>query len=549
MSDWDESRDFVIIGSGGGSMIAAIAVKDAGKDPLILEKTDKVGGSTAMSGGVFWIPNHPLQAREGIKDSADMARTYLDAAVGDVGPSTSRARKDMFLDKGPKMVHYLEAKGMPFVRCNGWSDYHDDLPGGCPESRSLAVEPFAAASLGKEWQGKLRRGISSVVIRGIEGRQLMLMKRSWTGKFAALKVGLRMAKSKLLGQDLVGAGTAIQGRMLKMALDHHVDIRTQSGVAELVEENGRIVGVVSAKDGKPWRIAARDGVLINAGGFSHNAEMRKKYGPQPSSTAWTNANPGDTGEMIAAAKAHGAALDLTDGAVWILTSTPPSGDRFMHVLDLPKPHVILVDQQGKRFTNEAQSYMANGQAVYQHGDVPVYAIIESRHRDRYPWSFHAGATPQQWFDSGYMKKADSLDDLAAQIGVPADNLKATVTRFNQFARDGKDLDFGRGDKAYDLVFADPTDGGPNAGLGAIEQAPFYAVAIYPGDVGTFGGIITDEYGRALREDGSIIAGLYATGNSTASVMGRTYPGAGASISPAFIFGWVAARHAIGQTIN
>ncbi|MBB4615458.1 FAD-binding protein [Novosphingobium sp. ERN07] len=546
MSQWDETRDFVIVGSGGGSMIAAIAMKDAGKDPLVLEKTDKIGGSTAMSGGVFWIPNHPLQARDGIDDNAEKARTYLDAAVGDVGPGTSRARKDMFLEEGPKMVLYLEQKGMPFVRCDGWSDYHDDLPGGCPESRSLAVEPFAAASLGKEWQGKLRRGLTNVVIRGIEGRQLMLMKRMGVGKLAALKVGLRMAKSKILGQDLVGAGTAIQGRMLKMALDHKVDIRTEAGVADLVEENGRVVGVVSNRNGKPWRIRARDGVLINAGGFSRNAQLRQTYGPQPSSTDWTNANPGDTGEMIELAKGLGAALDCTDGAVWILTSTPPSGDRYMHVLDLPKPHVILVDQQGRRFTNEAQSYMANGQAVYAHGDVPVWAIIESRHRDRYPWSFHAGATPQEWFDSGYMKKAASLEDLARQIEVPAENLKATVERWNVMSRKGKDEDFGRGSKAYDLVFADPTNAYPNPGLGPIEQPPFYAVAIYPGDVGTFGGIVTDEYARALREDGSVIPGLYATGNSTASVMGRTYPGAGASISPAFIFGWVAARHAARQ---
>ena len=549
MSTWDETRDFVIVGSGGGSIIAALAVKDAGKDPLILEKTDKVGGSTAMSGGVFWIPNSPVLARVGVNDSAEKARTYLDAAVGDVGPGTTRARKDMFLEQGPKMVTYLEGTGMPFVHCAGWSDYHDDLPGGCPESRSLAVEPFPAATLGKEWQGKLRRGLSSVVVRGAESRKVMLMKRTWEGKLAALKIGLRMIKSKLLGLDLVGAGTAIQGRMLKMALDHGVEIRTNAGVSDIIEENGRIVGIVSQKDGKPWRIAAREGVLINAGGFSHSAELRKKYGPQPSSTEWTNANPGDTGEMIELAKAHGAALDCTDGAVWILTSTPPSGDRFMHVLDLPKPHVILVNQQGKRYANEAQSYMANGQAVYAGGDVPVWAIIESRHRDRYPWSFHPGPTPKEWFTSGYMKKADTLEELAAQINVPAENLKASVERFNGFARTGKDEDFGRGSKAYDLVFADPTNEYPNPGLGPIEKAPFYAVAIYPGDVGTFGGIVTDEYARALREDGSVIEGLYATGNSTASVMGRTYPGAGASISPAFIFGWVAARHAMRQNFG
>ena len=548
MAKWNESADFVIVGSGGGSMVAALAVTDAGKTPIILEKTDKVGGSTAMSGGVFWIPNHPLQARDGIEDSEEKARTYLDASVGDLGAATSRPRKDMFLKQGPAMVHYLESKGMPFVRCDGWSDYHDDLPGGMAAGRSLSVEPFNVKELPGDWAAKLRRGLSSLPVRGIEGRKLMLLKRTWAGKFAALSLGMRLIRSKILGQELVGAGTAIQGRMLQMAVRQNIDIRINSGVSELVEENGRIAGVVTQKDGKPWRIEARDGVLINAGGFSHNADMRKQYGPQPSSVAWTNANPGDTGEMIEIAKSHGAALDFMDGAVWILTSTPPTGERYIHVLDLPKPHCILVNQKGQRYTNEAQSYMANGQAVYAGGDVPVWAIVESRHRERYPWAFLAGKTPQSFFDSGYMKKADTIEELAAQINVPPDNLKATVQRFNGFARKGVDEDFGRGSKAYDLVFADPTNH-PNPGLGAIEKPPYFAVAIYPGDVGTFGGIMTDEFGRVVKEDGSVLQGLYATGNSTASVMGKTYPGAGASISPAFIFGWVAARHAIGQAPN
>lgn len=548
MGNWDESADFVIVGSGGGSMIAALAVVDAGRKPLILEKTDKIGGSTAMSGGVFWIPNHPLQAREGINDSDEKGRTYLDAAVGDLGPATSRARKDMFLRQGPEMVRYLESKGMPFVRCDGWSDYHDDLPGGMAESRSLAVRPFNVKELPGDWGGKLRRGSYSLPFQGSEGRKIMLIKRTMQGKLAAVKLGLRIIKSKLLGQDLVGTGTAIQGRMLQMVVRQNVDVRINSGVNELVEENGRITGVVTEKNGKPWRIQARDGVLINAGGFSHNEAMRKQYGPQPSSVKWTSANPGDTGEMIQAAKAHGAALDMMDTAVWIPTSFPPSGEYYLHVLDIPKPHCILVNQKGQRYTNEPQSYMANGQAIYAGGDIPVWAIIESRHRNRYPWGFCAGKAPQNWFDSGYMKRADTIEGLAAEINVPPANLKATIERFNGFARTGVDEDFGRGSKAYDVVFADPSHG-PNPGIGAIEKPPYYAVAIYPGDVGTFGGILTDEFARVIKEDGSILQGLYATGNSTASVMGKTYPGAGASISPSFIFGWVAARHAIGQAPN
>lgn len=549
MSDWNESFDFVVVGSGGGSMVAALAVADARKTSVILEKTDKVGGSTSMSGGVFWIPNHPLQAEAGVEDSYEKARTYLDAAVGDVGPSTSPARKDMFLRMGPAMVTYLRGKGMPFIRGAGWSDYHDDLPGGCPESRSLLVEVFDANKLGEHWEPRLRRGPFDIPVRGTESRKLQLMKRSWSGKLAAVRLGLRMAKAKLFRQKLVGMGAAIQGRMLLMALKQGADIRLDSPVTELVEDKGRIVGVVTVQDGKPWRIEAREGVLINAGGFAQNAEMRRKYGPQPSSTAWTNANPGDTGEMIEIAQAHGAATDLMDQAVWLITSLDPSGFRAFHVLDITKAHAIMVNKAGKRFTNESQSYMANGQAMYESGSVPAYAILDSRHRDNYPWgATMAGKTPPAWLESGYLKKADSIEELAAKLSVPAGSLRSTIERFNGFCRTGKDLDFKRGDKAYDRVFTDPSIK-PNPCLGEISKPPYYAIEVFPGDVGTYGGLVTDEFARVLRADGSVIPGLYATGNSTASVTGKTYPGAGASIAASFIFGWIAARHAVGTMPN
>ncbi len=544
----DEMVDFVVVGSGAGSMIAALAVVDAGKKPLILEKTDKIGGSTALSGGVFWIPNHPLQHRDGIKDNAELGRTYMDAAVGDVGPSTSRARKDMFLTQGPKMVEYLESKGMPFVRYDGWSDYHDDLPGGMSEGRTIGVEIFDAKTLGPEWYPKLRIGAFGVGAKRSETRYLSLLKVSWQAKFAAIKIGMRLAADKLLGRHHVGSGAAMQARMLKMMIDRKVDIRINSGVSELIEQDGRIIGVVTQKDGKPWRIGAREGVLINAGGFAHNADMRRKYGPQPSSIQWTNASPGDTGEMIEIVSQHGAALDLTDQAVWIPTSLPPDGPSMMNVGDLPKPHCILVDKAGKRFIDEAQSFMQTGQDFYAHGAVPAYAILDAQYFKKYSWGFRMGSIPKIWYESGFLKEAPTLRELATKIGVDPDGLEATVARFNGFARTGKDLDFKRGDKAYDLVFADHTHA-PSATLGTIERAPFMAVEIYPGDVGTFGGILTDEFARVLRKDGSVIAGLYATGTATASVMGKTYPGAGASIAPTFLFGWIAARHALGQAPN
>jgi 3-oxosteroid 1-dehydrogenase len=548
MAQWDESADFVVIGSGGGSMCAGLVQRQFGKSVVVLEKTDKVGGSTSMSGGVLWIPNHPLQAEAGVPDSYEQGLAYLNATVGDVGPASSPARKDAFLRRGPEMVTFLRGKGLKFRRCEGWSDYYDEKPGGCARSRSLAMELFDARELG-DWNAKLRRGPYDIPAKWPESRLLMLAKRMPQGVLAAIGLGLRIAMMKLAGKQLVGMGAAIQGRMLQAALREGVDIRLESPVRELVEEGGRITGVVVRNGSGERRIEARDGVLINAGGFSRNAEMRRKFGPQPSSVDWTNANPGDTGEVIETAMAHGAATDLMDQAVWLVTSVTPEGGRAFHVLDLAEPHLIMVDQNGERFTDESCSYMENGQRMYAAGAVPAWVILESRHRERYPWAGAIGGkTPERWFESGYMKKADTIEGLAAACGIDPQRLRRTVERFNGFAKTGRDLDFKRGDRAYDRVFGDPTVK-PNPCLGALEKAPFYAVQVYPGDVGTFGGLLTDEHGRVLRGDGSAIAGLYATGNSTASVMGRCYPGAGASIAASFVFGYIAAHHAAGRILN
>lgn len=548
MANWDESADLVVIGSGGGSMCAGLVMRDHGKSVLILEKTDKVGGSTAMSGGVLWVPNHPLQAGAGVDDSYEQGLAYLNATVGDAGPASSLARKNAFLRRGPEMISYLLRKGLRIRRCEGWSDYYDEKPGGCPRSRSLAMELFDARELG-EWNARLRRGPFDIPVRWPESRQAMLMKRSLDGFLGAARLGLRMAFMKVTGKQLVGMGAAIQGRMLQAALREGVDIRLGAPVTELVEEDGRITGVVAEIDGQERRIQARDGVLINAGGFSHNVEMRQAHGPRPASVDWTNANPGDTGEIIELAMRYGAATDLMDQAVWLVTSVTPQGFRAFHVLDLAKPHLIMVDPKGERFTDESGSYMENGQRMYAAGAVPAWAIMDSRHRERYPWAgAMGGKTPEDWFTSGYMKRGDTIESLAEACALDPRSLRRTIDRFNGFARTGKDEDFNRGARAYDRVFGDPTVK-PNPCLGALEKGPFYAVQIYPGDVGTFGGLMTDEHAHVLREDGAPIPGLYATGNSTASVMGRCYPGAGASIAASFIFGYIAAHDAAGARLN
>ncbi|CAN7191213.1 FAD-dependent oxidoreductase [Phenylobacterium sp. LjRoot225] len=544
-SHWDETADFVIVGSGGGSMAAALFLVSIGRHPLILEKTDKIGGSTAMSGGLLWIPNHPLQKAAGVDDSLEAGRRYMDAAVGDdAGPGASPARKEAFLRAGPPMIDFLQAQGMKFVRAEGWSDYYDDLEGGCARSRSLGAPMLDSRKMGPLFD-KLRLGPMAMPLPVEHTRDITLATRTLPGMIQGAMLLWRMRKAARTGKPILSYGGSLQGRMLMVAAEKGIPIRTETGVVDLIEEDGRVVGVIAERDGRRLRIRARDGVLINAGGFSHSKALREKYGPKPASTEWTNANPGDTGEMIEIAQAHGAALDLMDQAWWVPGTLPPDGQIFMHVTCLSKPHCIVVDRRGKRIMNESQSYMANGQALYAAG-VPAWVVMDSRHRKRYAWGTQPpGVTPPAWESSGYMLKADTLPELAAKMGLDPAALSAEVERFNGFARSGRDLDFHRGERAYDTWYGDPTVK-PNPNLGAIEKPPFLAFKMVPGDVGTAGGVVTDEHAQVLREDGTAIPGLYATGNSTASVMGRCYPGAGASIGASFVFAWLAAHHAVGR---
>lgn len=546
-TQFDEVADFVIVGSGGGSMVAALYLKSVGKTPLILEKTDKFGGSTAMSGGVLWIPNNHIIKAKGIEDSHENGRRYLDATVGnDAGPGSTPERKESYLRAGPVMLKWLEDQGMKWLHTDGWSDYYDDRPGGVTRSRSIGSPMLDAREMGPLFD-KLRLGPMVMPLPTDKVGIIGLATRTPRGMWEGLKLLWRMRKVQKRGKPLLSFGAALQGRMLMLADKAGIDMRANHGIVDLIEEEGRVVGVVANRNGKQIRFGARDGVLINAGGFSRNAEMRKKYQPQPSSTDWTNANPGDTGEMIQIAENHGAALDLMDQSWWVPGTMPPGGNpgpALMHNTDISKPHCIIVNRHGERILNESGSYMENGQRLYQH-DVPAYVILDSRHRKRYTWGVQPpGKTPKEWIDSGFLKVADTIEELAVKTGIDPAGLKAEVEKFNRYCETGKDLDFNRGGRGYDNCFGDPTNK-PNPNLGKIERPPFYAMELYPGDVGTSGGIVTDEHARVLKADGSPIPGLYATGNSTASVMGRCYPAAGASIGASFVFGWIAAHHAVG----
>jgi 3-oxosteroid 1-dehydrogenase len=545
-------------------MIAGLAARALGRSVAIFEKQDQVGGSTALSGGVWWVPNNPLLARAGVEDSHEKARRYLDAAVAYQGPGSSPARREAFLRAAPRMVAFLERQGMRFRRPRDWPDYYDDLPGGSVATRALMAENFNIRRLGP-WADRLATHLRmrAVPLGTDEYPSLFLMRRTLGGKITALKVALGMLRNRLPGTEIVASGAAIQGRMLEMALAKGVELFPGAAVEDLVVEDGSVAAVRVATGAGSRVVRARCGVILDSGGFARNAEMRSELQRAPIHAGWTNANAGDTGEIMRAAIRLGAATDALDAAVWIATShrtdgsypsteLGPDGRVYppLHHLDLSLPFSIVVDQNGRRVFNESASYVEVGESIYARQAstgraVPCWAVFDARHRERYPWGSQGpGITPQEWLETGYMKRAGSLDELAEQCGIMAPGLKETVVRFNEFARTGIDQEFKRGARAFDRAHGDPTVK-PNPNLGPIERAPFYAVAIYPGDVGTSGGLVTDEYARVLRADGSIIGHLYAAGNVAASLFGYCYPGAGASISSSFTFGWLASLHALG----
>jgi 3-oxosteroid 1-dehydrogenase len=554
MSGFDETFDFVAVGSGGGSMCASLVMRSAGKSAVILEKTDLVGGTTARAGGVMWIPNNPFMRRDGIEDSSDKALTYLDAVIGDArdAPGATPVRRRSYVTEAPRMIEFLVGQGVKLTRASYWPDYYDELPGGSVPGRTVVAELFDANELGA-WKGKLRPNF--LLLPGMleDVMKLQLLKVSWKSKFLAAKIGLRAIGAKLSGRHWVTSGAALQGRMLQAVLKQGIDIRTESPVNELLVENGMVTGVVTVKDGRPWRVGARLGVLVNAGGFSHNQAMRDKYQPG-AQTKWSMAIRTDQGEMIKEMMRHGAAIAQMEEAVGNQQTIPPGAED--SELKPPaqsmtaKPHAILVDQSGVRYMNEGGSYMAYCKAMFERHKtvpaVPSWAILDSRYLRKYmlAGTMPGNKKPQRWYDEGYLRKGDTIEELAAQLHMKPETLRATVDRFNGFVAKGKDEDFGRGARAYDRWLGDPYHK-PSATLGSISEGPFYAVPVVPGDVGTYGGVVTDEFARVLRLDGSVISGLYATGISTASVMGRAYPGAGCSIGPAFTFGYIAAKHAAG----
>lgn len=546
-----ETRDIIVVGSGAGGLCAALTARVAGADVLVVEKESLLGGNSALSGGTMWVPANSLMREAGIPDSIEEGLQYLNGCVGDAGPATSRARKLAYLTEGPRMIDFLRRQGLRLNRVTDYADYYAELPGASRRGRALQCDAFDLSELGA-WTSRVPN-YAPVVGYVQEFPQAVLARRTWRGFRTAVRIAARTWWGRRLRRRPIAAnGAALIGRLLRAGLDHGVVVWPESPVRDLVVEDGRVTGVKVLHKGSELAIVARRGVVLACGGFARNLEMRQRYSRQPASTDWTFANPGETGDVVQMAMRLGAATDLMDEGIWIPMTLSPMGPLYVEY-ERGKPHSLLVDGEGRRYVDEGSNYMSFGQTIYEHQRqaraIPSWLIMESRHRNRYFFAGQPpGRTPEEWITSGFVKRADSLEGLASACGIEVGALTDTVRRFNGFAANGVDLDFHRGESVFSRTCGDPSHG-PNPGLGAIERPPFYAVAVYPGDLGTFGGIMTDASARVLRADGSVIDGLLATGNVTAPVMGRIYPCTGASIASTMVFGFIAAQQALGQRVE
>lgn len=550
MTNWDQEVDLVVVGSGGGGMTAAIVGKSLGLDVLVIEKTDFFGGSTARSGGGLWIPNNYLLAMDGVEDSLENARLYMQHTVGS---RTPQKLQETYLTHAPQMIEWLrDHTCVKFQRMPGYADYYPEKPGGIAAGRSLEPVPFNANKLGKE-QAYLRRPMAEApggfAITSSEYQKIGMLLTTWAGKITGLKITLRFFGDKIRGVRRLTMGQALSGRLRYAMQRADIPLWLNTSFQEFVVENDRVVGITAKKDGQPIRILSKKGVILAAGGFPHNLAMRQKYLPHPTSTEWTVASPGNTGDAIQAGIDLGAAVDLMDDAWWGPSSSPPNEDPFFHVGERGYPGAIMVNGLGQRFTNESAPYIDVVHAIYaKHSpeapQIPVHFIFDRRYRNKYLFGliFPILPIPNRYYNNGYVHHAPTIANLAKQIGVDEENLANTIEQFNQYAISGKDQDFGRGDSAYDNYYGDPSVK-PNPNLAPLKSPPFYAISMWPGDLGTKGGLVTDEWARVLREDGTAITGLYAVGNTMASVMGNSYPGAGATIGPAMTFGYLAAHAA------
>jgi 3-oxosteroid 1-dehydrogenase len=550
----DTCVDLLVVGSGTG-LAAALAAHELGLSVLIVEKSSYVGGSTARSGGALWLPACPVLREAGADDTVERAATYLDSVVAGSAP---RQRSAGFLTHVSATVEMLRrTTPLRLFWARDYSDYHPEEPGGSAAGRTCECHPFDTSILG-EYRTRLQPGVmeSSVPIptTGADYRWMNLVAR--VPRKGIPTFGKRLAQGmggRLLGRRYAAGGQGLMAGMFAGVLRSGIPVWTDTTLLRLAGDGDRVTGAVVDHAGREVTITARRGVVLATGGFDHSMDMRWKFQSESLGANLSLGAEADTGDGIRAAQELGADIDLMDQAWWFPAVAPlPGKSPAVMLAERSLPGCLVVDQNGHRFANESADYMSFGQRLLEleRSGSPVEAmwiIFDQQYRNSYVFSaelFPRMRIPQAWYDAGIATRADSLGDLGAQIGVPVSEFIQTLTRFNENASAGEDPDFGRGRSAYDRYYGDPTIT-PNPNLRPLVKGPFYAVKLVLSDLGTCGGLKADERARVLREDGGVIAGLYAVGNTAANAFGTTYPGAGATIAQGLVYGYVAALDAAG----
>ena len=538
---WDAEADVVVIGSGAAGLTAALAAHEGGAKVIVLEKASTIGGASAVSGGVVWVPNNHHMSEVGISDSRAEALAYVTRLADGRSDDGLIAT---FLDTAPRMLEFVEkSTSLAFTSLARYPDYHPEFEGGKPGGRSLDPGLFDSNVLG-DWKKKLRRS-------PIFGMTAMSVTEAteWGVFSKPLQLPFKLLGERL-SKGFVCYGGALVGKLLKAVLDRGISPMLETSARELLVEEGRVGGVRVTQPGeRELRIRARKGVVLASGGFEWDKKLAAQFlGGQLSHP---NSPPCNEGDGLRLAMALGADLANMSEAWWCPSVVIPGEEYDGKPLNRgdfatrSMPHSIIVNRRGARFVNEAQNYndlmkpfFAFDPLAYERANLPAWIVLDHQYLTRYALlTFMPGQKAPEW-----LPQADSLAALAAAVGIDAPGLEATVARFNRFAIEGRDPDFHRGESLYDRFYGDP-DHAPNPNLGTIEKPPFYALQVHPGAIGTKGGTKVTRDAQVLRVDGEPIAGLYAAGNVMAGVTGPGYPGAGATIGAGMTFGFIAGAHA------
>ena len=552
--------DLIVIGSGAAGLATAITARKRGLNVVVLEKEPVFGGTTALSGGVLWIPLNPHGRKQNPADTLETVRTYM---MKETGAYYDAAAVESFIDNGPRMVEFFERETeMKFVPTL-YPDYHPNVPGGVDIGRSILAAPYDIRGLGKD-MARLKPPLKTITFIGMmfnsSNADLKHFFRATKSLTSFLYVARRLAmhvKELLLYRRGINvtSGNALAARLAKSALDLGIPILTNLPAKEILIESGKAIGARADGDGGERRFIARHGVVLACGGFPHDIKrLAKAYphvargGEHLSPTPVSN-----TGDGVNMAEAVGAAVDIRfkDASAWMPVSRVPYANGevgvFPHLLDRYKPGVIGVLKNGRRFTNESNSYHDVGAAMIRacanQTETAMWLVCDKPTLAKYGLGFVKPAPMPigGLLRNGYLIKGDTLAELAKNAGIEPAGLEKTVREYNVGAVRGEDPAFGRGSTSFNRYLADP-ENKPNPCVAPVQTGPFFAVKLVMGDLGTFDGIKTSVVGEVLRRDGSVIAGLYAVGNDRESIMGGNYPGAGITHGPNMTHGFVTANY-------